>query len=150
MKSYEFSRHYNPRIGRFVYRHKGTGLIVDNIFKPMRKVAAKAASAVFNKFAKPVAKKALQSGISHAGDKLGKKAAEKSGDLIMKKLGNMRIGSQRPRPQPKPKALGPASKAPRSGPEGSRGATQSAPGESSEEILNRLISGQGVKRNKRI
>ena len=61
MKSYEFSRYYNPRIGRFVYRHKGTGLIVDNIFKPMRKVAAKAASAVFSKFAKPVAKKALQS-----------------------------------------------------------------------------------------
>ena len=60
-------------IGRFVYRHKGTGLIVDNIFKPMRKVAAKAASAVFSKFAKPIAKKALQSGISHAGDKLGKK-----------------------------------------------------------------------------
>ena len=82
MKSYEFSRYYNPRIGRFVYRHKGTGLIVDNIFKPMRKVA----SAVFSKFAKPIAKKALQSGISHAGDKLGKKAAEKSGDLIMKKL----------------------------------------------------------------
>ena len=118
MKSYEFSRHYNPRIGRFVYRHKGTGLIVDNIFKPMRKVAAKAASAVFNKFAKPVAKKALQSGISHAGDKLGKKAAEKSGDLIMKKLGNMRIGSQRPRPQPN-KALAPASKAYReAGPKG--------------------------------
>ena len=87
MKSYEFSRYYNPRIGRFVYRHKGTGLIVDNIFKPMRKVAAKAASAVFSKFAKPIAKKALQSGISHAGDKLGKKAAEKSGDLIMKKTG---------------------------------------------------------------
>ena len=31
-------------------------------------------------------KKALESGISHAGDKLGKKAAEKSGDFIMKKL----------------------------------------------------------------
>ena len=59
MKSYEFSRHYNPRIGRFVYRHKGTGLIVDNIFKPMRKVAAKAASAVFSKFAKPIAKKSI-------------------------------------------------------------------------------------------
>ena len=53
MKSYEFSRHYNPRIGRFVYRHKGTGLIVDNIFKPMRKVA----SAVFSKFASPLRKK---------------------------------------------------------------------------------------------
>ena len=151
MKSYEFSRYYNPRIGRFVYRHKGTGLIVDNIFTPVRKVAAKAASAVFSKFAKPVAKKALQSGISHAGDKLGKKAAEKSGDLIMKKLGN--LGSRRPQPK------APASEAPRSGPEGSRGATQSAPGESSAEILNRLISGTGrrplaslpgLKRNKRI
>ena len=83
MKSYEFSRFFHPKLGRFVYRHKGTGLIVDNIFKPMRAVA----SAVFNKFAKPVAKKALQSGISQAGDKLGKKAVEKSGDLIMKKTG---------------------------------------------------------------
>ena len=128
MKSYEFSRYYNPRIGRFVYRHKGTGLIVDNIFKPMRKVA----SAVFSKFAKPIAKKALQSGISHAGDKLGKKAAEKSGDLIMKKLGNMRIGSKK---QPV-KNLTPAPAA--------------KPAPISEEILNRLISGQGVKRNNRI
>ena len=91
MKSYEFTRYYNPRIGRFLYRHKGNGMIVDSIFTPMRKVA----SAVFTKFAKPVAKKALQSGISHAGDKLGKKAAEKSGDLIMKKLGNMKIGSKK-------------------------------------------------------
>ena len=141
MKSYEFSRFFHPKLGRFVYRHKGTGLIVDNIFKPMRAVA----SAVFNKFAKPVAKKALQSAISHAGDKLGKKAAEKSGDLIMKKLGNMG------------KAKQPATKAKQPAPEGRRDAkrpTRSAPpqpqGESSAEILNRLISGQGVKRNKRI
>ena len=122
MKSYEFSRYYNPRIGRFVYRHKGTGLIVDNIFKPMRKVA----SAVFSKFAKPIAKKALQSGISHAGDKLGKKAAEKSGDLIMKKLGNMRIGSKK---QPV-KNLTPA---PAAAP-----AAAPAPGESSEEIIEQV------------
>ena len=99
-------------------------MIVDNIFKPMKKVA----SAVFTKFAKPVAKKALQSGISHAGDKLGKKAAEKSGDLIMKKLGNMRIGSKK---QPQP------SSAPVSS------------GESSDEILNRLISGQGIRKRKK-
>ena len=83
MKSYEFSRFFHPKLGRFVYRHKGTGLIVDNIFKPMSAVA----STLFKKFAKPVAKKALQSGISHAGEKLGKKAVEKSGDLIMKKTG---------------------------------------------------------------
>ena len=73
MKSYEFSRYWHPRLGRFVFRHKGNGIIVDNIFKPMRKVA----SAVFSKFAKPLAKKALQSGISHAGDKLGKKSSGK-------------------------------------------------------------------------
>ena len=31
-------------------------------------------------------KKSIESGVSHTGDKLGKKAAEKAGDLIMKKL----------------------------------------------------------------
>ena len=53
MKSYEFSRYYNPRSGRFVFRHKGTGVIVDNIFTPMRKVA----SAVFSKSGNPLRKK---------------------------------------------------------------------------------------------
>ena len=134
MKSYEFSRYYNPRSGRFVFRHKGTGVIVDNIFKPMRKVA----SAVFSQFAKPIAKKALQSGISHAGDKLGKKAAEKSGDLIMKKLGNMRIGSKKP---PTRRHEAPARLASLARPQ-----PTPPPGESSDEIVNRLISGQGVKR----
>ena len=134
MKSYEFTRYYNPRSGRFVFRHKGTGVIVDNIFKPMRKVA----SAVFSQFAKPIAKKALQSGISHAGDKLGKKAAEKSGDLIMKKLGNMKIESKKP---PTRRRFAPARLASLARPQ-----PTPSPGESSDEILNRLISGQGVKR----
>ena len=141
MKSYEFSRFFHPKLGRFVYRHKGTGLIVDNIFKPMRAVA----SAVFSKFAKPVAKKALQSGISHAGDKLGKKAAEKSGDLIMKKLGNMGEAKQ---PATKTSRDAKRRGAVPSGP--TRSAPPQPQGESSAEILNRLISGQGVKRNKRI
>ena len=52
-----------------IYKHKGSGIIVDNIFKPLRKVA----STVLNKIAKPAAKKAIQSGISQAGEKLGKK-----------------------------------------------------------------------------
>ena len=128
MKSYEFSRYWHPRLGRFVFRHKGNGIIVDNIFKPMRKVA----SAVFSKFAKPLAKKALQSGIPHAGDKLGKKAAEKSGDLIMKKLGNMKYGKKQLHPQSQPPPAAPA-----------------PPGESSDEILNRLISGQGIRKRKK-
>ena len=129
MKPYEFSRFFHPKLGRFVYRHKGTGLIVDNIFKPIRAVT----SAVFKKFAKPVAKKALKAGISHAREKLGKKAAEKSGDLILKKLGNM---GKAPR----------GSKAKQS----TRSAPPPSQGESSAEILNRLISGSGLKRNKRI
>ena len=132
MKSYEFSRYYNPRSGRFVFRHKGTGVIVDNIFKPIRKVA----SAVFSQFAKPIAKKALQSGISHTGDKLGIKAAEKSGDLIMKKLGNMRIGSKKPPIKKQPASL-------------ARPQPTPPPGERSDEILNRLISGQGIRKRKK-
>ena len=139
MKSYEFSRYYNPRIGRFVYRHKGTGLIVDNIFKPMRKVAAKGCIRCFQQIRKARCEKSIAiRNLSRWRQNSAKKAAEKSGDLIMKKLGNMRIGSKK---QPV-KNLTPA---PAAAP-----AAAPAPGESSEEILNRLISGQGVKRNKRI
>ena len=76
MKPYEFKRFFHPKLGRFVYKHKGSGIIFDNIFKPMRSVLPLLTKTVV----KPFAKKALQSGISHAGDKLGKKAAEKSGD----------------------------------------------------------------------
>ena len=129
MKSYEFSRYYHPKMGKFFYKHKGTGVIVDNIFKPMKA----AASAVFKKFAKPVAKKALEAGISHAGEKLGKKAAEKSGDIIMKRLAKMKIT-----------------------PSVRKGTSFSTdvPGyeplsarleEDSDVILNRLISGSGLK-----
>ncbi|WP_284130571.1 hypothetical protein, partial [Klebsiella pneumoniae] len=72
MKPYEFTRFYHPKLGRFVYKHKGNGIIVDNILKPMRSIA----STVFQKFAKPIAKKALESGISHIGEKLGKTISE--------------------------------------------------------------------------
>ena len=82
MSSYEFKRIYHPKLGRFVYKHKGSGIIVDNIFKPIKSVLTSA----FKKVAKPMAKKTLESGISHAGDKVGKKAAEKSGEMIMKNL----------------------------------------------------------------
>ena len=82
MASYEYKRIYHPKHGRYVYEHKGSGIIVDNIFKPIKSVLTSA----FKKVAKPMAKKALKSGIEHAGDKLGKKAADKSGEMIMKRL----------------------------------------------------------------
>ena len=119
MKLYEFMRFYHPKLGRFVYKHKGSGIIVDNIFKPMKSVV----SSVFKKFAKPVAKKALESGISHTGERLGKKISEKSGDLIMKKLAKATA-------TPTMKTITPKKE------------------ESTDTILNRLISGNGVKRRR--
>ena len=45
MKPYEYKRYYHPILGRFVYKHKGSGIIVDNIFKPMKGVI----SSIFKK-----------------------------------------------------------------------------------------------------
>ena len=59
MKSHEFKRFYHPRLGRFVFQHKGSGIIVANICKPMKSIA----SALFKKIAKPMGKKALESGV---------------------------------------------------------------------------------------
>lgn len=52
MKPYEFKGFYHPRLGRFEYMHKGSGIIVDNIFKPVKSVL----SSVFRQAAKTKAK----------------------------------------------------------------------------------------------
>ena len=78
-----------------------------------------------------MAKKALESGVSHAGDRLGKAAAEKSGDLIMKKLANLRKGATTQ------SAIVPSSPIKQQD-------------ESTDMILNRLISGSGIKRSRRV
>ena len=86
MKSREFKTIYHPRTGRYVYKHRGNGIIIDNLMKPLKKVA----SALTGQVLKPFAKKAIQAGVSQAGEKVGKKAAdkviEKSGELIRKRL----------------------------------------------------------------
>ena len=121
MSSHEYKRIYHPKLGQFVYEHKGSGIIVDNIFKPLKILA----SSAFKKVAKPMAKKALESGISHAGDKLGKKAVEKSGDFIMKKLYGLTNPSfTKPKKTSKTKQKD----------------------EDYNVILNRLISGNGFQR----
>ena len=125
MKPYEFKRFYHPKLGKFVYKHKGSGIIVDNIFKPMKSVV----SSVVKKFAKPLSKKALESGISHAGERLGKKISQKSGNLIMKRLRNMRKGDAGQ------KTLTPPINQQK---------------ENTNMILSRLISGSGVKRRRRV
>ena len=112
MKPYEFMRFFHLKLRRFVYKQKESGIIVDNIFKPVRRIASM--------FVKPLAKKALQSCISHAGDKLCKKAAEKSGDFIMKKLAGKFNRPSQPSIRPQQ--------------------------ESTDMILNRLIPRSGIRR----
>ena len=88
----------------------------------MRRVASSVAKTVV----KPFAKKALQSGISHAGDELGKKTtAEKIGDFIMKKrAGKFNTPSMGTKP--------------------THSIRQQE--ESTDMAINRLISGTGIKR----
>ena len=86
MLSREFKKIYNPRMGRYVYKHRGNGLIVDTLMKPLKSIA----KSVLGNVVKPFAKKAIKAGVSHAGERVGKKAAdkviEKSGNLIRKRL----------------------------------------------------------------
>ena len=102
MKSREFKKIYHPRMGRYVYKHRGNGIIVDNLMKPLKRVA----SALTGQVLKPFAKKAIQAGVSHAGEKVGKKAAdkviEKSGELIRKRLSSRSSGSKKAKPRAKP------------------------------------------------
>ena len=120
MKAYEFKRIYHPKFGQFVFKHKGSGLIVDNIFKPATKMLNKVSQMLI----KPLAKKVLKSGIEHAGDKIGKWVVEKAGETIMKRL----HGSTKPKRQ---STLKPA--------------TSKQKTEDYNIILNRLISGTGFE-----
>ena len=124
MKPFEFMRVYHPKLGLFVDKHVGSGIIVDNIFKPMKSVT----SSIVKTFVKPLGKKAIESGISHAGERLGKKTAEKSGDLIMKRLRNMSKGDAGQRAK-----IVPPIKHQK---------------ESTDMIIDRLISGSGLNRRR--
>ena len=81
MKSREFKKIYHPKLGGFVYEHRGNGLIVDNIMKPLKAglstAANKAARAVVSKFSKGAKAKAKSTKA---------KMQEKSGDLIRQRL----------------------------------------------------------------
>jgi len=112
MNVYEYQRIYHPSLGKFVYKHKGSGLIVDNIFEPIKMIG--------DKVLKPVAKKALKSGIESAGDKLGKKVVEK----IAEKSGHLFIKDLQKKSDPRKQ-------------------------EDYNVLLNRMISGEGYKKQKK-
>ena len=85
MKSREFKKIYHPKLGGYVYEHRGNGLIIDNIMKPLKAglstAANKAARAVVSKFTKGAKAKAKAKAT---------KAQEKSGDLIRQRLSRSR------------------------------------------------------------
>ena len=59
MKPNEIMRFFHQKLDRFVYKQKGSGIVVDKIFKPMRSID----TSVLKKVVKPLSKKALESGI---------------------------------------------------------------------------------------
>ena len=118
-------RVYHPKLGIFVDKHVGSGIIVDNIFKPMRRIL----SPVVKTFVKKSGKKALKSGVSRLSERVNKNTSDKSGDMIMEKLRNMRIGDARQKALPIP---------------------VKQQEESTDMLINRLISGSGVKRRSRV
>ena len=104
MNSKEFKRIYHPKLGRYVYAHRGNGLIVDNLLKPLGRKAKEFGSKVVRPFLKKKAKET----ISKAGERLGQKAIKKwtqktkqsleenAGDLIRQRLDRQqRNGKQR-------------------------------------------------------
>ena len=97
MNSREFKKIYHPRLGRYVYEHRGNGLIVDNLFKPLGRKAKEIGKKVVQPFLKAKAKE----GLSKAGEKLGKRAvqmtSERAGDLIRKRLNGTSNGSSKGR-----------------------------------------------------
>ena len=98
MNSKEFKRIYHPKLGRYVYAHRGNGLIVDNVLKPIQRKAKEFGKAVV----KPFLKKKAKETISKAGERLGQKAikkwaqkSENAGDLIRQRLNRQqRTGRQ--------------------------------------------------------
>ena len=78
MSSYEYKRIYHQKLGRFVYKHKGSGTIVDNIFKPVGRVLSK----VPEKVLKPLAKKALESVFHMLETNWEKKQLKKAESLL--------------------------------------------------------------------
>ena len=75
MKSREFRKVYHPSLGRYVYMHRGNGLIVDNIMKPLKgaigsagRAGARAVKEVASKvFSRGTAKKAAKAATAKCG-----------------------------------------------------------------------------------
>ena len=86
MKSREFKKIYHPKVGGFVYEHRGNGLIIDNIMNPLEAGLSTAA----NKAARAVVRKFTKGAKAKSATAKATKAQEKSGDLIRQRLSRSR------------------------------------------------------------
>ena len=77
-------KNYHPSLGRYVYEHRGNGLIVDNIMKPLKGAISAAANKAGRAVARAIGKKASRTAKAAAAKAAAK--AEKSGDLIRRRL----------------------------------------------------------------
>ena len=76
----EWKRIYHPRIERYVYKHEGTGVITNSLFK-IGNVVKKPVVGLLKQGGKKVAEK----GIKKASDVVVKKAGDKIGNILRKK-----------------------------------------------------------------
>ena len=76
----EWKRIYHPKLEKHVYKHKGTGVITDSLFK-IGKVVKKPVVGLLKQAGKKVAEK----GINKASNIVVKKAGDKIGNILRKK-----------------------------------------------------------------
>ena len=76
----EWTRFYHPKKGRFFYKHKGTGVVTDSLFK-IGKVLKKP----LVKLAKQVGKKVAEKGAEKVSNVMVKKAGDKIENILRKR-----------------------------------------------------------------
>ena len=76
----EWQKIYRPQSGRYVYKHKGTGVITDSLFS-IGKAMKKPIVGLFKQAGKKVAEKE----INKASDVVVKKAGDKIGNILRKR-----------------------------------------------------------------
>ena len=76
----EWQKVYHPKFGKYVYKHKGTGVLVDSLFK-IGKVLKKPLVSLAKKAGKQVAEK----GIAKASGVVVKKAGDKIANVLRRR-----------------------------------------------------------------
>ena len=91
----EWKKIYRPQIGKYVYKHKGTGVVTDSLFK-LGKVMKKPLIDVLKKQGKKAGEKIAQK----TGEKIAKKSGDKIGEILRKRKATKQSGEAKPTKRP--------------------------------------------------